>query len=182
MARDGVDLKVFDIDVSLKEAREKLDLPLYHELVVYTGSRQSWKGVEILEKASSIWKSAAKLLVISGKPHTQIPLYLKAADVLVLPNTAKEDISLLYTSPMKLFEYMAANRPIVASDLPSLREILDESTACFFEPDNPESLARAIENVLAHKEEADKKAQRAFSKVKEYTWEKRAEKIIRFIG
>jgi glycosyltransferase involved in cell wall biosynthesis len=53
-------------------------------------------------------------------------MWQKAADALVLPNTAKEDISKYYTSPMKLFEYMASRRPIVATNIPSITEIINE--------------------------------------------------------
>ena len=68
--------------------------------------------------------SFKNILVVGYRPHSEIPYWLKAADVLVLPNSAKKEISKCWTSPMKMFEYMASQRPIVASDLPSIREIL----------------------------------------------------------
>src|SRR3989338_7168842 len=63
-------------------------------------------------------KNKDNVKIIEHRPHDEIPFWLRAADILVLPNTAIEDISKYYTSPMKLFEYMASGRPIVPSDLP----------------------------------------------------------------
>ena len=66
---------------------------------------------------------------------------LADADVLVLPNPASA-ISNRFTSPLKLFDYMASGRPIVASNLPAIREILrDTENAVLVEPGNPDALA-----------------------------------------
>lgn len=181
VAPDGVDLDQFDLDISKEKAREKLGLDNNSKLVVYTGSRFSWKGVDTLEKAGDLLPNGIEVLIVSGKPYTEIPLYLKAADVLVLPNTAKEKISNRYTSPMKLFEYMASGRPIIASDLPSIREVLDESAAYFFEPDRPESLKEVIMEALKDEADSMKRAGNALRRVKEYSWEKRGQKIMNFI-
>jgi glycosyltransferase involved in cell wall biosynthesis len=114
-------------------------------------------------------------------PHSDIPLYLKSANVLILPNSAKQDISRLYTSPLKLFEYMASGVPIVASDIQSLREVLSENSTFFFEADNPESLAQKILYVVNHEAESCEKAAVAKNAVEEYTWESRSKKILDFI-
>ena len=53
-----------------------------------------------------------------------IPKYLKMSDLLILPSTAKTKKSSLYTSAMKLFEYLGAGKAIIASDIPSVREVL----------------------------------------------------------
>ncbi|MDE2021763.1 MAG: glycosyltransferase family 4 protein, partial [Patescibacteria group bacterium] len=119
--------------------------------------------------------------VIGKRPHAEIPLYLRAADILVLPNSGKEDLSRLYTSPLKLFEYMASGVPIIASDLPSIREILDESLAYFFTPDDHESLSRAINKVFQNYEEAKGKGASARVVAEKYSWEKRARGILDFI-
>ena len=116
------------------------------------------------------------------RPPSEIPLWLKAADVLVLPNSAKKDISKFYTSPMKLFEYMASKRPIVASNLPSLREILNKENAILLvEPDNPEALAQGIKQAMEDRNLVQTITQNAYDDVQNYTWEKRAEKILKFI-
>ena len=105
-------------------------------------------------------------------------MYLRAADVLVLPNSAKKEVSKTYTSPMKLFEYMASSVPIVASDLQSLREVLDDSTCYFFISDNSESLATVITKALKDLQ-APAKAARPHEKVQRYTWGNRAESILK---
>ena len=115
------------------------------------------------------------------QPHDEIPLWQKAADVLVLPNTAKEEISRLYTSPMKLFEYMASERPIISSAIPSIRDIVDDSEVYFVEPDNAELLAKKIKTVLRENRKSEEVAKRAREKVMHYTWEARARRVIAFM-
>ena len=73
---------------------------------------------------------------------------------------------------------MAAKRPIVASDLPSIREVLNEGNAILVEPDNPKALAQCIKKALT----SDDVSQKAFEDVQEYTWDKRVKKILKFIN
>ena len=120
------------------------------------------------------------VLIFGHKPPQEIPEYLQAADVLVLPNSAKNEKA-NWTSPLKMFEYMASGVPIVASDLPVIREILNENNAVLVEPDNAESLAKGIIKVLNEPENSAKLAKQAFEDVQKYSWTKRAEKIIKFI-
>ncbi len=88
----------------------------------------------------------------------------------------------LFTSPMKLFEYMAAKIPIVASDFPSMREILENGkTAVLVESSNPKALAEGIEKILTDREFARRISEQAYEKVKNFSWEKRAEKIAVFL-
>lgn len=178
---DGVDIPQFDIVVSREEARKKLGIESKKRLIVYTGSLYAWKGQGTLEEASKLLSEDIEVKIVSGRPYTEIPYYLKSADVLVLPNSALENVSKIYTSPMKLFEYMASNRPIIASDVPALREILDESTAYFFKPDNPQDLADVIKKALNDYDVAIVKAKRAFELVQNFSWDTRAERIIEFL-
>ena len=122
-------------------------------------------------------------LKITGyiKSEETIRNYIATADVLALPNTAKERISERYTSPLKLFEYMVAQRPIVASNLSSLREILNEGNSVLVKPDDALALADGIRRVLSNDSLALRIAQKAFEDVKKYNWKERAEKILKFI-
>jgi glycosyltransferase involved in cell wall biosynthesis len=89
----------------------------------------------------------------------------------------------LFTSPLKLFDYMAAKIPIVASNLPSIREVLsDGETGILVEPNNPKRLAEGIEKMLSDPVLAQKISEQAYQKAKNYTWEKRSEKILAFIN
>lgn len=200
-----VETDKFNIAVSKEEARRKLGLPLGARIAVYTGHLYGWKGVDTLARAALQLDSAYKVYFVGGtphdtehfskkfsgetivvtghRPHQEMPLWQKAADVLVLPNTAKEAISLYYTSPMKLFEYMASKRPIVASRIPSITEIVNDSSAFLVEPDNAYVLAEAIRSCFdpATASQREKMIQNAFQAVKDNTWKNRAKEIRSFI-
>jgi glycosyltransferase involved in cell wall biosynthesis len=196
---NAVEIDDFDVEISSQEAREKLGLPQEAKIAVYTGHLYSWKGTDTLAEAArhlhgevyfvggtasdvavykAKYRSVPNLHFVGHRPHTEIPLWQKAADVLVLPNTAKEDISKYYTSPMKLFEYMASCKPIVASRIPSVEDIVDDHSVLFTEPDNPESFARAISSVYENKQQAETRAGEARKKVEHHSWEARAKRIL----
>ena len=202
---DAVDLKKFDISISKEEARKKLNLPFDKKIILYTGHLYKWKGVDALIEAGKLLEKGTLIYLVGGtkkditnyklqitnyhnvhlvghRPHNEIPLWLKAADILVLPNSGQDDISKFYTSPMKLFEYMASGRPIVASDLPSIREILNGDNAFLIDSDNSQKLASAIDKVLKNASLSNSMAVKAILDVKKYTWEERTRKIINFCG
>ncbi len=200
---NAVSVEEFDIQISRQQARQMLGLPLDKKIVVYTGHFYSWKGIDLLAQTASkmpqydfyfiggnpsaVSQYKAKydsinMHFLGFRPHKEIPIWQKSADCLVIPNTAKEDISKYYTSPMKLFEYMASGVPIIASQIPSIEEIVSDNEVKFFEPDNVESLINAIDNILQDQDSAKKLAKNARVKVNDYTWRIRAQKIIKFIN
>ncbi len=204
VAPDAVDIGSFAVSPNKEEARKILGLKQEGKIIMYTGHLYEWKGVGALAEAAQHlpaqttvifvggtekhvksfkekYRGAPNVEVLGQKAHMEIPLFLRASDILVLPNSAKEDISRLYTSPLKLFEYMASGVPIVASDLPSLREVVDDYTASFFTPDDPQNLAETIHKVLYNYEAAEERARKAFEKVQTYSWERRAQSVLNFL-
>ena len=185
-----------------EEARSKLNLPRHQKIAVYTGSLYKWKGVFVLAEAAKLLKDEATTIVaVGGGPSsdqvelqnylnqnqiknflitgyvadpTTRDLYRAAADVLVLPNTSKDKISEVYTSPLKLFSYMASNRPVVASNLPSLGEVLNEKNAVLVKPDDATALSVGIKKVFADPKSSALLSEQAFQDVQKYTWEKRS--------
>lgn len=209
LARNGFDEQAFAMWLDRKEAREKTGLPVDKRIVMYTGHLYDWKGAETLAEAaktlpeilfvfvggsktevddfSGRYRQTGNILFLGQKPHKDIPLYLWSADVLVLPNSVKSKnprfigYSMFDTSPIKMFEYMASGRPIIASDLPAIREVLSEKNAILVASDDPGLLAEAIKSFFSQPEKLDSLAKQGMLDVKEYTWKKRAEKIINFI-
>jgi len=177
-----------------------------HQKIIYVGQLYPWKGTGTLveampdlpggelhlvggseERIQNLRERAAHLgvdgrIFFHGQVSPwEVKGHLAEAAVAVLPLT-QDLISASFTSPLKLFEYMAARVPIVASDLPSIREVLCSGVnAVLVPPNDPRALAEGIRKLLEDRSLADKIAQKAFEDVQEYTWEKRAQKIIRFL-
>jgi len=116
------------------------------------------------------------------QPVKDIPLWLKASDILLMPHP-KNTFYSYYVSPLKMFEYMSSKRPIIASKLPAIEEILeDKKNALLGEPDNPKSIADNIRTLLLDQILGEYLAKSAFAKVTNFTWAKRASRIIDFIN
>jgi glycosyltransferase involved in cell wall biosynthesis len=186
--------------------REALGLPIGKKIALYSGHLYGWKGTEVLLQCARLCESQTELLfvIIGGtpedvataqkkassmaniiflghQPKILVPQFLVCADVLLLPNTNATAESVRFTSPLKMFEYMASGTPLVASDLPSIREILTEKIAFFAEAGNAASLAEAVRLVLAHPQEAAEKAQTALAQSAQYSWEAHAKQVAAFI-
>ncbi len=116
-------------------------------------------------------------------PNPNLPMYLAACDVLLMPYQQKTDRdegcnTCRWMSPMKMFEYMAAGRAIISSDLPVLHEVLNKTNSVFCNPTDVQEWTEAVKNILDAAPLREALAARAQKDVKQYTWIKRAERII----
>jgi glycosyltransferase involved in cell wall biosynthesis len=113
-------------------------------------------------------------------PHADMPAYLAACDVLVSPHGRQADGGEFFGSPTKLFEYMAAGRPIVASAVGQIAEVLqDEQSALLVPPDDPEALAAAIVRLVDDpclRTRLGNTARQAA--VERHTWRQNAERLL----
>ncbi len=190
IAHDGVDIDLFG---NFKKTGKK-------KVVLYTGSPYKEKGVLTLAKACEnlkdiqcvflggnkddaefkhLQKIAKKSKVLPYVRHYEVPKYIAEADLLVIPNSAKDTVFSEDTSPLKLFEYMASGKKILASDVPALKTILNEKMAWFFKADHEDDLRKKILDALNSEEERGKTAMDA---VKKYSWRERAKEILAFLN
>jgi glycosyltransferase involved in cell wall biosynthesis len=173
-------------------------------LAAYAGHLYPWKGVDVFVRALAL-TPRIRGLIVGGHPResdrerveslidtlglrdrvemtghvppAEVPRYLCRATMLVLPNTASA-ISERYTSPLKLFEYLALGRPIVASDLPAIREILTPGeTAWLVTAGDPRALAAGLSRLADDSALSARLSQAALALAPHYTWDARARRL-----
>lgn len=205
---DGVDVAQFDISINKEDARKILGLPIDKKLVGYVGMLKTLemsKGVDVAIEAAGLFRDNTVLVIVGGTKgdiefykkfardrgfqekiifvnkvsHNLIPKYLKAFDIVIAPFPSNRHYN-FYMSPLKLFEYMASKRPIVATRLPSIKEVLNSENSILVAPGDQRLLAKGIETILEKHDLAHKLSEQAFKDVGNYTWQKRAESIIKF--
>lgn len=177
--------------------------------VVYIGQLYPWKGVDVLVEAMRDLEDV-ELVVVGGLPPEPDLDRLKKlasahsvagrvkfrgfvpppelagerakADLFVVP-LLDSTTARLFTSPLKLFEAMASRRPLVASNLPSIREVLThEVNGLLVAPGDPVALASAIRRIRDDPSLSRRLAARAFEDVRAYGWDRRAERLIGFLS
>lgn len=194
----GVDIRRYPLLETTGNA-SKNDVPV----VLYTGSLYETKGVNVLAQAArhidgvevrlqggppEEYERLNRFVAEQGlrnvkvgqhMPPSDIPAIQQSADVLAYTPVGDDLEQLRYTSPIKLYEYMATGRPIVASDLPSIREVLsNEETALLVEPGNPEAVAHGVRRLLDNSELAHRLANNARIQVEQITWRNRVHKLL----
>jgi glycosyltransferase involved in cell wall biosynthesis len=205
-ARKGVRVVANGCDVSPDRAFSPLP---EGNRVLYAGQLYPWKGVDVLVEAVA-QLGDVRLVILGGiegegdlarvralvaarglasrtempgtVPQTRVAEEMRRASIVVVPflRTAMTE---RHTSPLKAFEAMAAGRAIVATDLPSSREILeDQKDALLVPPGDPAALASALRQVLSDRPLATRLARAAFDKAPRYSWDARAAHLKEVLG
>ncbi len=205
---NGVELDKYKKHRTPEQARKITGLPGDKQIVLYSGNIYKGRGIELLIDAAGGFKNVL-FFVLGGEQEDidyyekiveaknagnfkflgfvdqeKVINYLYSADVLVMPY--RSDMTIKsgtvasdFTSPIKLFEYMASKRVIVASRINSVMEILEEGrNAITVEADDINSLKKGLRKALNDSAASSKLAQQAYKDVQEYSWEKRAYKMI----
>jgi glycosyltransferase involved in cell wall biosynthesis len=196
---NGVDLERIDREVSKAALQGCAPQPL----VGWIGSFGPWHGAEVLVRALPLLPASARLLMIGdgelreacetsarelgvweriewtgSLPHSEAVRRLAQCDVLASPHVRMPG-QRFFGSPTKLFEYMALGRPIVASRLEQIGEVLDDGrTARLVAPGDERQLARAIDQVLTSPDQGRELGRAARREARQHTWDQRARTIL----
>jgi glycosyltransferase involved in cell wall biosynthesis len=186
-------------------ARERIGVDANAKLVVYTGGLLEWKGVDLLvdaarelpdatfviaggmaadvERLRERARGAGNLRIDGFQAPGKVLDYLAAADVAVVPNRSQPAISARYTSPLKVFEAMAVGTPLVASDLPSLRELLTHDVdAWLVRADDASALVGGIRRLLDDAALRTRLGTELCTRAPRHTWDARAARILAWIA
>lgn len=203
VAHDGVDRTWIDDAPHRDEARRRLGLAgERRRIAVYTGHLYAGRGIERIvelarcrpdhlfllaggrEEDLARWRKRERTLenlrFAGFRPPAEMPLWLAAADVLLMPYADRVAVSgggnvADWISPMKMFEYLAAGRPILASTLPVLGEVLEhERNALLLPYAETGRWSEALARLAAAPALSEALSERARADAGRYTWEARA--------
>ena len=204
---DGIDLERFEQMPDAPTARARLGLPEGALTLGYAGNLYEGFGTDLLfrlarslpqfmfvfigghEKHIVHWqnekaqKGIENVHFFGFVPNAVLPNYLAACDVLLMPYQRRVTIlgkgdTSLWMSPMKMFEYMATGRLIISSDLPVLREVLNERNAVLCPPDDLDAWRLAAERAACDPRWRASLGEQARADVEKYSWKRRVEKIL----
>jgi len=202
---NGVNTKKFHPihdEALLGEWRGRLGIAKEEIIIAFVGNLAPWQGVEtLIEVAPFLLKEVKniKFLIIGDGIlkkafkekvnnlgvtdhfiftgmviHKEIPLYINIADICVLP---KRKLKSGY-SPIKLFEYMACGKPVVASRVEGLEFIEEEGTGRLTEPEDIISLEKTLYNLIKEPQERLMMGGKGFQIARErFSWESRVTQI-----
>lgn len=168
----------------------------------YVGGFAPWHGLDILIQAVSLLKNECKkinLLLIGDGPmrrkiiemsermedcitmilpgrvrHSELHNFMSLSDIMVMPNSND------YGSPMKIFEYMAMKKPVIAPDYPPLRDVIKNRVdGMLIKPNNYRILSETIQELMRNKMLMDRLGENARKRViEEHNWYNRVQRIV----
>jgi glycosyltransferase involved in cell wall biosynthesis len=203
---NGANTDIFK-PIDQKQARAELGLDSSKKYVCFVGHLAAWQGVEflihsapfILDKCPEVrflvvgdgvmrdklLETASELglsnkFIFTGRvPYENVPVYINAADVCVAP-FIKERNSKIGLSALKTYEYLACGKPIVASSIPGVKDLIDLSGGgVSVPPENPEALANAVVKLISDEKTRDVMGEQGRKYVVEnHSWDGVARKIL----
>jgi len=202
---NAVNKKRFDIPKSIETLKLSAQIPVDRKTVGFCGHLYKGRGIEELLECAGYLKEVF-FLIVGGEPEdinrnkklaknlsltnvkfigfvtqSKVPEYLLACDMLVMPYT-KKTLTHQYMSPMKMFEYLACGRPIVATDFSVIREVLkDRQNAVLVPPGSGHAIASGIKWLIDHPESAKRISKQAAKDALQHTWEMRAKRIAEWL-
>lgn len=195
---DGVDLASFDGGGDGSHIRGRLGIGRDRFVAGYCGQlfpeKGAWFVLDLAEalpgmdfllvggeekdlagmKAAVAERRLANVRLAGRVDHAEVPAWLAACDCFLLPNTVN-----YYMSPLKLFEYMASRRPLVASDFPPFREIVAPGrNGMLAAPGDVRAFAATLEALRADPGLRERLAEAARREVEsEFSWDARVDRI-----
>ena len=206
VAPNGMDWQDYVDMPDARHARKQLRLP-EQPTAVYTGHFYAGRGMELLFGLAQRLPQV-HFLWVGGRPQDVIrwqarldsfgvenvtltgfvdkkdlPLYQAAGDFLLMPYEkaiagSSGGNSAAICSPMKMFDYLAAGRVILTSDLPVLHEVLNEDNAVFCPAEDADAWQAALERLLADPARCARLAQQAHLDGQQFSWLARAQKAL----
>jgi glycosyltransferase involved in cell wall biosynthesis len=190
-------------------ARRALGIPLDAEVVGFAGTFAMWQGCDTLVAGVASLAAARPrlhLLLIGDEgerprlealatplgarahflgrlPHADIPRTLSACDVLAAPLPLSERNRRTGVSPIKLFEFFALARPVLASRIPGMEVVANRRLGALFSPGDPRALAERLATLLdLPQDERTAIGQRArVAACEHFTWDRAVEDIVAFV-
>jgi len=195
---NGVDARLFAERTDRAGARRALGLPPGGQLVGFAGSLRPWHGLDVALSAlghlpgvelvvagdgplqaelAATLGVAARVRWLGALEHERIPTFLGALDVALAPYPRLDGFSF---SPLKLFEYLAAGAPVVASDIGQVRTVLEDGRWGDLVPaGDARALAIAVRRILAEPGAAQRRATAARDHtLAAHDWTSRADDIL----
>jgi glycosyltransferase involved in cell wall biosynthesis len=140
---NGINLEIFQ-PMNVQEAREKLRFAEDKKYILFLADpARPEKNYTLAEQACNIISKQqnVELMALHTIPHAEIPLYLSAADVLLL--TSKHE-----GSPNVVKEAMACNCPVVSTDVGDVKEVINDTEGCYITNFDPEDVAEKLNLAL----------------------------------
>jgi glycosyltransferase involved in cell wall biosynthesis len=179
-------------------------------ILLYIGTLADWQGLDVLIKALPlVLEQQAIRLHIIGRgrsrqrkllakqirklgleecvtiqpavPHHEIPALIASSDICVAPLGLNDRNVTQGACPIKVLEYMASARPLIASNMPIVRELVREDVdGLLFSPDDPQDLARQISRLLCDFELSQRLSASATERaLTKFTWHAAQKKLLK---